>query len=91
MPVAQSPAHYINSSKGCSSISEYFLLVVFLVLCATVVALPVVQPHCEKSFSSWLEVVVVKKVSFSVSLSLSISVSLSVRFSVCFSVCLIIN
>jgi hypothetical protein len=45
MPVAQSPAHYINSSKGCPSITESFPLVVFLVLCATVVALPVVQPH----------------------------------------------
>jgi hypothetical protein len=44
MPVAQSPAHYINSSKGCPSITESFPLV-FLVLCATVAALPVVQPH----------------------------------------------
>jgi hypothetical protein len=47
MTVAQSPAHYINSSKGCPSITESFPLVVFLVLCATVAALPVVQPHCE--------------------------------------------
>jgi hypothetical protein len=45
MPVAQSPDHYINSSKGCPSITESFLLVGFLVLCATVAALPVVQPH----------------------------------------------
>jgi hypothetical protein len=45
MPVAQSPAHYINSSKGCPSITESFRLVCFLVLCATVAALPVVQPH----------------------------------------------
>jgi hypothetical protein len=45
MPVAQSPAHYINSSKGCPSITESFPLVFFLVLCATVAALPVVQPH----------------------------------------------
>jgi hypothetical protein len=45
MPVAQSPAHYINSSKGYPSITESFPLVVFLVLCATVAALPVVQPH----------------------------------------------
>jgi hypothetical protein len=45
MPVAQSPDHYINSSKGCPSITESFPLVVFLVLCATVAALPVVQPH----------------------------------------------
>jgi hypothetical protein len=45
MPVAQSPAHYINSSKGCPSITESFLIVVVLVLCATVAALPVVQPH----------------------------------------------
>jgi hypothetical protein len=45
MPVAQSPAHYINSSKGCPSITESFPLVVFLVLCTTVAALPVVQPH----------------------------------------------
>jgi hypothetical protein len=45
MPVAQSPAHYINSSKGYPSITEYFLLVGFLVLCTTVAALPVVQPH----------------------------------------------
>jgi hypothetical protein len=43
MPVAQSPAHYINSSKGCPSITESFSLVVILVLCATVSALPVVQ------------------------------------------------
>jgi hypothetical protein len=46
MPVSQSPAHYINSSKGCPSLTESFPLVVFLVLCATVAALPVVQPHC---------------------------------------------
>jgi hypothetical protein len=39
------PANYINSSKGCPSIREAFPLVVFLVLCATVAALPVVQPH----------------------------------------------
>jgi hypothetical protein len=26
MPVAQSPAHYINSSKGCPSITESFPL-----------------------------------------------------------------
>jgi hypothetical protein len=45
MPVAQSPDHYINSSKGCPSITEPFPLVVFLVLCATVAVLPVVQPH----------------------------------------------
>jgi hypothetical protein len=47
MPVAQSPAHYINSSKGCPFITESFPLVVFLVLCATIAALPVVQPHCD--------------------------------------------
>jgi hypothetical protein len=29
MPVAQSPDHYINSSKGCPSITESFPLVVF--------------------------------------------------------------
>jgi hypothetical protein len=29
MPVAQSPAHYINSTKGCPSITESFPLVVF--------------------------------------------------------------
>jgi hypothetical protein len=46
MPVAQSPAHYINSSKGCPSITESFLLCYFFVLCATVTALPVVEPHC---------------------------------------------
>jgi hypothetical protein len=45
MPVAQSPAHYINSSKGCPSITESFPLAFFLVLCATVAALSVVQPH----------------------------------------------
>jgi hypothetical protein len=45
MPVAQSPAHYINSCKGCPSITESFPLVVVLVLCATVAALPVVQPQ----------------------------------------------
>jgi hypothetical protein len=45
MPVVQSLAHYINSSKGCPSITESFPLVVFLVLCTTVTALPVVQPH----------------------------------------------
>jgi hypothetical protein len=45
MPVAQSPAHYINSSKGCPSITESFPLCFLLVLCATVAALPVVEPH----------------------------------------------
>jgi hypothetical protein len=49
MPVSQSPAHYINSTKGSPSITESFPLVVFLVLCATVAALPVVQPH----FNLW--------------------------------------
>jgi hypothetical protein len=44
MPVAQSPAHYINSSKGCPSITESFPLCCLLVLCAYVAALPVVQP-----------------------------------------------
>jgi hypothetical protein len=29
MPVVQSPAHYINSSKGCPFITESFPLVVF--------------------------------------------------------------
>jgi hypothetical protein len=29
MPVAQSPAHYINSRKGCPSITEYFPLLFF--------------------------------------------------------------
>jgi hypothetical protein len=47
MPVAQSPAHYINSSKGCPSITESFPLCFLLVLCATVAALPVVEPHYE--------------------------------------------
>jgi hypothetical protein len=47
MPVAQSQAHYINSSKGCPSITESFPLVGFLVLCAIVAALPVVQPHSQ--------------------------------------------
>jgi hypothetical protein len=45
MPVAHSPAHYINSSKGCPSITESFPLVFFFVLCTTVAALPVVQPN----------------------------------------------
>jgi hypothetical protein len=45
MPVAQSPAHNINSSKGCPSITESFPLFGYLVLCATVAALPVLQPH----------------------------------------------
>jgi hypothetical protein len=31
MPVAQSPANYINSSKGCASITESFLLCFLLV------------------------------------------------------------
>jgi hypothetical protein len=48
MPVAQSPSHYINSSKGCPSIAESFPLVVVLELCATVAALLVVQPHCHR-------------------------------------------
>jgi hypothetical protein len=52
MPVAQSPAHYINSSKGCPSITESFPLFVFLVLCATVAALPVVQPHLIDSLTN---------------------------------------
>jgi hypothetical protein len=29
MPVAQSTAHYINSSKGCPSITESFRFVMF--------------------------------------------------------------
>jgi hypothetical protein len=33
MPVAHSPAHYINSSKGCSFITESFPLCCFLVVC----------------------------------------------------------
>jgi hypothetical protein len=45
MPEAQSPAHYINRSKGCPSITESFPLCFLLVLCATVAALPVVEPH----------------------------------------------
>jgi hypothetical protein len=45
MPVAHSPAHFINCSKGCPSIKESFPLCCFLVLCATVAELPVVQPH----------------------------------------------
>jgi hypothetical protein len=46
MPVAQSPAHYINSCKGCPSITESFPLRFLLVLCATVAALlSVVEPH----------------------------------------------
>jgi hypothetical protein len=31
MPVAQSPAHYINSSKGCPSVTESFPLCFLLV------------------------------------------------------------
>jgi hypothetical protein len=50
MPVAQSPAHYINSSKGCSSITESFPLCFLLVLCAPVAALPVSEPHCAKEY-----------------------------------------
>jgi hypothetical protein len=49
MTVAQSPAHYINSSKGCPSITESFPLCYILVLCATGAALPVVQAHCASS------------------------------------------
>jgi hypothetical protein len=49
MPVAQSPAHYINSSTGCPCITESFLLCYILVLCATVAALPVVEPHFQNS------------------------------------------
>jgi hypothetical protein len=58
MPVAQSPDHYINSSIGCPSITESFLLGFFLVLCATVAALPVVQPHyLNKQYKISLKVV----------------------------------
>jgi hypothetical protein len=49
MSVAQSPAHYINISKGCPSNTESFPLCFLLVLCATVAALPVVEPHCTAS------------------------------------------
>jgi hypothetical protein len=45
MPVVQLLAHYINSSKGCPSITESFPLCFLLVLCTTVAALPVVEPH----------------------------------------------
>jgi hypothetical protein len=51
MPVAQSPAPYINSSKGCPSITDSFPLVWFLVLCDTVAALTVVQPQYAASYS----------------------------------------
>jgi hypothetical protein len=51
MPAAQSPAHYINSSKGCPSITESFPLYCFLVPCATVAALSVVQPHRQSTHS----------------------------------------
>jgi hypothetical protein len=47
MPKAQSPAHYINSSKGCPSITESFPLCFLLELCATVAALTVVEPHLQ--------------------------------------------
>jgi hypothetical protein len=50
MPVAQSPAHYIYSSKGCLSITESFPLCYLLVLCATIAALPVVEPHALSNF-----------------------------------------
>jgi hypothetical protein len=40
-------AQLILFGKGCPSITESFPLVGFLVLCATVAALPVVQPHCD--------------------------------------------
>jgi hypothetical protein len=46
MPVAQSPAHYINSSKGCPYITESFPLCYLLLLCATIAALPVGEPQC---------------------------------------------
>jgi hypothetical protein len=46
MPVAQSPANSINSSKGCPSITESFPLCYLLVLCATGAAFPVVEPYC---------------------------------------------
>jgi hypothetical protein len=46
MPVAESPVHYKNSSKGCPSITESFPLCYLLLLCATVAALPVGEPHC---------------------------------------------
>jgi hypothetical protein len=46
MPVAQSPAHFINSSRGCPSITESFPLCFILVLCPrSRAALPVVEPH----------------------------------------------
>jgi hypothetical protein len=51
MPEAQSPAHNINSGKGSPSITESFPLCFLLVLCATVAALPVVEPHCIDLFT----------------------------------------
>jgi hypothetical protein len=44
MPVAQSPAHYINISKGCPSITESFPLVGFLVLCANRRGIAIANP-----------------------------------------------
>jgi hypothetical protein len=53
MPEDQSPAHYINSSKGCHSITESVPLCFLLVLCATVAALPVVEPHYTTTPTHW--------------------------------------
>jgi hypothetical protein len=44
MPVAQSPAHYINSSKGCASITESFPLCFLL---EHKMSLSPLARHCE--------------------------------------------
>jgi hypothetical protein len=44
MPVAQSPAHYINSSKGCPSITESFPLCFLLV---NKMSLSPLARHCQ--------------------------------------------
>jgi hypothetical protein len=66
MPAAQSPDHYINSGKGCPSKTGSFPLVGFLVLCATVAALLVVQPHWSKlrSLNAYLLQKSLEKVPF---------------------------
>jgi hypothetical protein len=48
MPVAQSPAHYINSSKGCPSITESFPLCCLLL---HKMSLSPLSRHCQWQFA----------------------------------------
>jgi hypothetical protein len=53
MPVAHSSAHYINSSKGCPSITESFLLCCLLL---HKMLLSPLSRHCQSRFAIVLDI-----------------------------------